>query len=100
MDKGFPGHRIHPVYQQRVKTYFAHHGTQPLEVEVIQPSTSSFSASVNAAPSSATLRKKQQQVQTNTYGGVHRGAPPVKSDSASFSMKLAIGSGALYADSC
>jgi hypothetical protein len=98
MDKRFPGYRIHPVYQQRVKTYMENieSARQPEEVEIAPPTShvNAVSAVSAAAPTSASLRNKKN---ASAFSGA------VKSDNnkgVSYSIKLAIASGALHADSC
>ena len=101
MDKRFPGYRIHPVYQQRVKTYMENieSARQPEEVEIAPPTShvshvSHVNAVNAAAPTSASLRNKKN---ASAFSGA------VKSDNnkgVSYSIKLAIASGALHADSC
>lgn len=106
MDKQPHGYRIHPVYQQRILPILAHNAkirqnaaNEALEI-ASQEQLSTLLPQTSSAPTSATLRNKQKQLETNTYSGGKAAPFKEKSKGFSYSIKLAVDSGAMYTDSC
>jgi hypothetical protein len=106
MDKQSHGYRIHPVYQQRILPILAHNAksrqdaaNEALEI-ASQEQTTTVLPQTSGAPTSAILRNKQKQLENNTYSGGKAAPIKEKSKGFSYSIKLAIDSGAMYTDSC
>ena len=115
MTSTFRGYRSHPVFLERVQTFIAHNSAPANDDDSIAPSNPLFPtvhssqqttlqtqqiANKKPQVTSSDLRKKRAQINTNTYKGAGgSGAPSEAQKGPSYSVKLAISSGGLQADS-
>ena len=112
MTSTFRGYRSHPVFLERVQNFIAHNSAPANDDDSIAPSNPLFPTvhssqqttlqqqqTANKKPqvTSSDLRKKRAQINTNTYKGA--GGSSDQQKGPSYSVKLAISSGGLQADS-